>query len=88
MLLYLLFHQEWITNIAAANFLPSCGNHIQASAAYIAYNSDVGGGGRGCLGLLPLSARGRQVSNGVTLIHAHPGKSHQTHGTLGHNSAL
>lgn len=35
--------QEWITEISAANIMQSYSNHIEASALYMAFNTDSGG---------------------------------------------
>lgn len=61
--------EEWITDISACNLNSSCGNHIEASAAYMVFNTDLSGGGT--LGVLPLSAKGRFGGENLTTIQAH-----------------
>jgi hypothetical protein len=35
--------QEWVSGISAGNLLNSCGNHIQASNAFVAFNTESSG---------------------------------------------
>ncbi|XP_035212996.1 coronin-7-like [Stegodyphus dumicola] len=59
--------EGWITDISVGS-LPSFGNHIKASAAYIAFNIDSGGGGN--LGILTLNDSGSKSRN-LPVLHAH-----------------
>lgn len=60
--------EEWIPEISAGNLMHSCGNHIQASGQFMAFNTISSGGGN--LGILPVSTSGR-LSNGFPQLLAH-----------------
>ncbi|XP_045608197.1 coronin-7 isoform X1 [Procambarus clarkii] len=59
--------EDWVSDIKVGA-PQSCGNHIKASAAFIAFNVENRGGGS--LGLVPLDYRGR-VDSSTPLIHGH-----------------
>ncbi|XP_069131157.1 coronin-7-like [Argopecten irradians] len=60
--------EEWITDLSVGNLMQSCGNHIKASGAFMAFNTISTGGGT--LGILPVSTSGR-LSNGLPQLQAH-----------------
>ncbi|XP_046355097.2 coronin-7-like [Haliotis rufescens] len=60
--------EEWISELPIGTLMNSQGNHIKASAEYMAFNVDSTGGGS--LGILPLSCTGRQGMK-IPLLHAH-----------------
>ncbi|XP_063970323.1 coronin-7-like [Lytechinus pictus] len=59
--------ETWISDVRVGS-PSSCGNHIKASGAYMAYNADSPSGG--VLGLLDVNSVGRQSQN-LYLHHAH-----------------
>ncbi|XP_042209548.1 coronin-7-like [Homarus americanus] len=59
--------EDWVSDIKVGA-PQSCGNHIKASAAFIAFNVENRGGGS--LGLVPLDYKGR-VDSSTPLIHGH-----------------
>ncbi|KAL5012880.1 hypothetical protein ScPMuIL_011431 [Solemya velum] len=60
--------EEWISEVSTRDLGQSCGNHIAASCAYMAFNIDSGGGGK--LAILPLTASGKYGPN-LPVLHAH-----------------
>ncbi|XP_060082621.1 coronin-7-like [Ylistrum balloti] len=60
--------EEWIPELSVGNLMHSCGNHIKASGAFMAFNTINTGGGS--LGILPVSTSGR-LSNGLPQLPAH-----------------
>ncbi|RXG69282.1 Coronin-7 [Armadillidium vulgare] len=59
--------EDWVSDVKVGA-PTSCGNHIKASAAFIAFNVENRGGGS--LGLLPLDYKGR-LDSSSPLIHGH-----------------
>ncbi|CAL4071093.1 unnamed protein product, partial [Meganyctiphanes norvegica] len=59
--------EDWITDIKVGS-PQSCGNHIKASAAFVAFNVENRGGGS--LACLPLGFKGRMEVS-MPLIHGH-----------------
>ncbi|KAK8721824.1 hypothetical protein OTU49_012588 [Cherax quadricarinatus] len=59
--------EDWVSDIKVGA-PQSCGNHIKASAAFIAFNVENRGGGS--LGIVPLDYKGR-VDPSTPLIHGH-----------------
>ncbi|XP_068204536.1 coronin-7 isoform X4 [Palaemon carinicauda] len=59
--------EDWVNDIKVGA-PQSCGNHVKASAAFIAFNVENRGGGS--LGLVPLDYKGR-VDSSTPLIHGH-----------------
>ncbi|XP_072040338.1 coronin-7-like [Amphiura filiformis] len=59
--------EGWLCDISSGS-PQSCGNHIKASNALMAFNIDAGGGS--CLGVAPLDKTGR-VGTALPKLHAH-----------------
>ncbi|XP_037794281.1 coronin-7-like [Penaeus monodon] len=59
--------EDWVNDIKVGA-PQSCGNHVKASAAFIAFNVENRGGGS--LGVVPLDYKGR-IDSTTPLVHGH-----------------